>query len=103
MDEGAGNSHALLLAAGEFGWAVRGPVAKVNEVQAPECTRSSLIGRHAGQKQGQFHVLQRRHRWDQVELLEDHAYHFASIARLLPARQRGQAPRSDNDLPMGRF
>jgi hypothetical protein len=69
--QGAGDGHALALAAGEL-WQVALAVRQAHRVQQAS-TRLRRSGRHARQHQRILHVLPGAEHRDQVEVLEDEA------------------------------
>ena len=78
-DEGAGQRHALLLAAGELPRVVPGAPAQADA--APASRRGAARVRLARQFQRQHDVLERRQRRDQMEGLEHEADALRSQAR----------------------
>ena len=98
-DDGPGDGHALLLAAGELGRACgapsrRGPPA----ARRPARGRVRARLRLAAIEQRQLDVLQRRGARQQVEALEHEAQVAAAQQRALVARQR-----LDTGAPRNRY
>ena len=105
VGQGAGDGDALLLAAREL-------LRPVRCRRAPRPTRASssrarafaLGARHAGEHHRQRHVLQRGHRRDEVERLEDHPDVRAAVkAELARGTSRpGRWPNTSSEPAVGR-
>jgi len=80
IDESAGDGHALLLAAGEFGGAVAKTMCEANALEGFADTRWALGPIHFGEAKWEFDILFEGHAREEVERLEDHADGVAAIA-----------------------
>ena len=80
-DDGAGDRHALLLAAGKFGRRVPRAFGQADPLQRGARRRMALGDRFAAVEQRQLDVFQCRRPCQQVEALEDEA-------QAAPAQQR---------------
>jgi len=79
--DGAGDCHALLLAAAELRGEVVGALRQPNQPQ-----RLARVHRLAGHRRGHLHVLERREARHQVEELEDEPNVVPPIEREFPRR-----------------
>ena len=86
-DDGAGNGHALLLPARQFGRCVVFPARQADRCQRLAGGRAACAGRFAAVQQGQLHVLLRRGARQQVEALKHKAQIAAAQTRALVAPQ----------------
>jgi hypothetical protein len=73
VHQGAGDGHALLLAAGEFGRGVLGTLGEAHACEARLGARMAFGRLHPGIDHRQFDVLERARARQQVELLEHEA------------------------------
>ena len=73
-DQGPGDGHPLLLAAGELGRVVVLAVAQAHQFQDQFHVFPALPAGQLGEEQGQFHVLKGREDRDQLVELEDEAH-----------------------------
>ena len=78
-DEGAGDGHALLLSAAHLVGHVVGPVLQAQAVEVLHRQGVAFLAAHALVEQGQGHVLHRILERDEVERLEDEAYHAVTV------------------------
>ena len=83
--EGAGDRHALLLAAREL---VREVLVPVAEPDLVERRGGDLPVVAAGDVGAELHVLERRQRREEVERLEDEGHRLAAEARRAPSARR---------------
>ena len=81
LDQGAGDGDALLLAAGQLGGQVPGPVAQADLGQRPASALPPLARRHAERDQRGLDVLLGGQGRDEVEGLEDEADRGRAHAR----------------------
>ncbi len=72
-DQGAGDGHALLLAARELARTVAHAVREAHDSEGVLGAFLAFLGRERGQQEGQLDVLQRAGARQQVEALEDEA------------------------------
>ncbi len=94
--EGAGERHALLLAAGQFGGIVGGAVGKPDLRQLGPGAFEGVGA--AGELERHGDVFQRRHVLDQVEGLEDDADVVAAKAGERVLVEAREIPAGDDDL-----
>ena len=78
-DEGTGDGHALLLSAAHLVGHVVGPVLQAQAVEVLHRQGVAFLAAHALVEQGQGHVLHRVLERDEVERLEDEAYHAVAV------------------------
>ena len=83
-DQGAGDGHALLLAAGELGRAVAQPVAQP-DASSTSVVEPGVVELASGDRQRQHDVLGGGQHGQQVERLEDEADLVAAQLRELRA------------------
>ena len=91
-DEGAGDGHTLLLSAAHLVGHVVGPVLQPQAVEVLQRQGVALLAADALVEQGQGHVLHRVLERDEVERLEDEAYHAVAVlggARLAQVLDEG--------------
>ena len=98
-DDGAGDGHALLLAAGQFVRAVLRAVAQADQLQCDFGIALALRAGQAGQQQRQLDVALRGQHRHQVVELEHVADVLAAPVRELAALHRVDALAVDGDLP----
>jgi hypothetical protein len=89
VDDGAGNRHALHLAAGELVRKVRRSPFQSHFRQHLGHARLDLGARNGSQRQRKGHVLEHIQRRDEIEKLEDVADRFAAQHRQARFVQRG--------------
>ena len=82
VDQGAGDGHALPLAARELRRPVRRPRHQVHDLQRGDGAPAGLLGRHAGDQQRQLDVLDGGEDGQQVVELEDEAHAARAVLRL---------------------
>ena len=85
--QGAGDPHALLLAAGELRRIARRFVGEIHDVQSLSRPAPSLDLAHSGELERELHVLSGGEIVEQIEVLEDHADVVALGAQLLVAQR----------------
>ena len=99
--EGAGDGHALLLAAGELGRIVFQLVAEADQLQKLCCALHRVAALHACQLQREGNVALARALHEQVEALKNHGDVAPGRAKLCLAERRHVAA-VDDDLAAGR-
>ena len=101
--QGAGDGHALLLAAGELrGIGVR-LVRQAHDLQQLLHAPVGLLPRHMGQLQRIAHVLRHGGLHQQVELLKDHAHALAQLPQLPRVHVEDVLPVHQNPPGCGRL
>ena len=93
--------HALLLAAGQLTGQVRLTMLHVHQRQRGRPALAGFAWRDAIQQQRQRHVLGRRERGEQVEVLKHKAHAAAADQCPLVVVQLRQVPAFQQDLPAG--
>ena len=81
VDERAGDSRALLLAAGKFAGTMQGAFAQTDRLEQRACRRVRLTRFAPRDEERQRNVFQRAQIWQQVMKLKDEANLFATHAR----------------------
>src|SRR6266540_3824294 len=94
-DQRPGDRDPLLLAAGELGRVMVEPVAQAHAPQRAGGQPPALARRHAAVEQAGGHVVQRAHRVEQEELLEDQADPARAQRGELPVRERAHVGAAD--------
>src|SRR5262249_48715659 len=84
-----------MLAAGQFAWSMIEPMAEADRFERQPRCRLPLARWAAGEYHGQFDVLQRRPRQNQVEGLKDHAGHREPMPRQSAGSELGQLAATD--------
>ncbi len=101
-DDGAGDCHSLLLAAGELPGSVVFPALKAHLAQGFTPQVVTFLGRKSSIDKWQFHIFQRRGAVEQVEALEDKAQVVAPQQGALVACQLAHIHTPEQVLAAGR-
>ena len=99
--DGAGDGHALLLAAGHLGGLVPGALGQTHPLQGGLHPVGPLGGGHALVDEGQLHILPGVEGGDEVEALEDEADLLVADVGELPVRQLGDVHAVQVVVPVG--
>src|SRR5690606_3573785 len=94
-NDGAGDGHALLLAAGEFTRLVARAILEADQLKRDLRTTTAVSGRKVRQQQRQLDIALRAQYRQQVVELEHEADVFRAPLRQLPGRQAVNPPATD--------
>jgi hypothetical protein len=97
IDEGAGDGHALLFAAGEFGGAMAEAMREADTFKGFADARGTLGAIDFGEAKREFDIFLEGHARKEIEGLEDHADGGAAIAGEIEGRERGDIPAEGED------
>ena len=97
IDEGTGDGAALLLAAGEFGWAMAAACGEADVFEGGLNAPSALGAIDFSEAEGELDVFRKGHAGKQIEGLEDHADGIAAVAGEFDGVDGGEVAAADVD------